>query len=147
MSIAEEIDSFFAVVIAVKNMDQAIENYKKLGFELIDRSDRKDWGLEAAQFKVGDGVFELLAPVAEDKDVAKTIRKFLDQKGEGVYEIAVNVRNIDAVNEFIKKQGVRTLNEPSPVPVPSMSDRKLLWVSPKSANGVFLEYITSPRKK
>jgi methylmalonyl-CoA/ethylmalonyl-CoA epimerase len=147
MSIAGEIDSFFAVVIAVKNMDQAIENYKKLGFELIDRSDRKDWGLEAAQFKVGDGVFELLAPVAEDKDVAKTIRKFLDQKGEGVYEIAVNVRNIDAVNEFIKKQGVRTLNEPSPVPVPSMSDRKLLWVSPKSANGVFLEYITSPRKK
>jgi methylmalonyl-CoA/ethylmalonyl-CoA epimerase len=147
MSIAGEIDSFFAVVIAVKNMDQAIENYKKLGFELIDRSDRKDWGLEAAQFKVGDGVFELLAPVAEDKDVAKTIRKFLDQKGEGVYEIAVNVRNIDAVNEFIKKQGVRTLNEPSPVPVPSMSDRKLLWVSPKSANGVFLEYITSPNKK
>jgi len=147
MSIAGEIDSFFAVVIAVKNMDQAIENYKKLGFELIDRSDRKDWGLEAAQFKVGDGIFELLAPVAEDKDVAKTIRKFLDQKGEGVYEIAVNVRNIDAVNEFIKKQGVRTLNEPSPVPVPSMSDRKLLWVSPKSANGVFLEYITSPRKK
>ena len=96
---------------------------------------------------MGDGIFELLSPVAEDKDVAKTIRKFLDQKGEGVYEIAVNVRNIDAVNEFIKKQGVRTLNEPSPVPVPSMSDRKLLWVSPKSANGVFLEYITSPRKK
>jgi len=147
MSIAGEIDSFFAVVIAVRNMEQAIENYKKLGFELIDRSDRKDWGLEAAQFKVGEGVFELLAPVAPDKDVAKTIQKFLDQKGEGVYEIAVNVRNIDAVNEYIKKQGVRTLNEPSPVPVPSMADRKLLWVSPKSTNGVFLEYITSPRKK
>ena len=146
MSIAGEIHSFYAVVIAVRNMEQAIENYKKLGFELIDRSDRKDWGLEAAQLKVGDGVFELLAPVDNTKDVAKTVLKFLDQKGEGVYEIAVNVRNIDTVYEHVKKQGVRTLNEPSPVPVPSMADRKLLWVSPKSANGVFLEYITSPRK-
>jgi len=146
MSISGKIDGFYAVVIAVNDLDQGIENYKKLGFELIDRSSREDWGLVAAQFKVGEGVFELLSPVDEDKDVAKIVRKFLDQKGEGVYEIAVNVRDIDAVNSFVKEQGVRTLNEPSPVPVPSESYRKLLWVSPKSTNGVFLEYITTPNK-
>ena len=107
MTIAKEIDGFWGVVVAVKNLDEAIENYKKIGFQLIDRSARKEWGLEAAQFKVGDGgaVIELITPVSEDKDVAKVLRKFLDQRGEGVYEVAVNVANIDAVNSFVKKQG------------------------------------------
>lgn len=146
MSIAGEIESFFAVVVAVKNLDEAIENYKKLGFQMIDRSKREQWGLEAAQFKVGDGIFELLTPVSEDKDVAKMLRKFLEQKGEGVYEVAVNVGNIDTVYSFVKKQGVRTLGEPMPLPVPAESYRKLIWVSPKSTNGVFLEFITPAKK-
>ena len=38
MTIAKEIDGFWGVVVAVKNLDQAIENYKKIGFQLIDRS-------------------------------------------------------------------------------------------------------------
>jgi hypothetical protein len=113
---------------------------------LIDRSARKEWGLEAAQFKVGDGgaVIELITPVSEDKDVAKVLRKFLDQRGEGVYEVAVNVANIDAVNSFVKKQGVKTLGEP--MPVPAYAQRKLIWVSPKSTNGVFLEFMTTDTK-
>jgi methylmalonyl-CoA epimerase len=148
MTIAKEIDGFWGVVIAVKNLDEAIENYKKIGFEFIERSARVEWGLEAAQFKVGDGgaVIELITPVSEDKDVAKVLRKFLDQRGEGVYEVAVNVANIEAVNSHVKKQGVRTLGEPMPVPVPAYAHRKLMWVSPKSTNGVFLEFMTTDTK-
>ena len=148
MTIAKEMESFWGVVIAVKNLDNAIDNYKKLGFELTDRSARLEWGLEAAQFKVGnDGaIFEFITPVDETKDVAKVLRKFLDQKGEGVYEVAVNVGNIDAVNAHVKQQGIKTLGEPMPVPVPAYAHRKLMWVSPKSTNGVFLEFMTSDTK-
>lgn len=148
MTIAKEIDSFWGVVIAVKSLDNAIENYKKIGFELVDRSARVEWGLEAAQFKVGNGgaIFEFITPVDESKDVAKVLRKFLDQRGEGVYEVAVNVGNIDAVNAHVKQQGIRTLGEPMPVPVPAYAHRKLMWISPKSTNGVFLEFMTSDTK-
>jgi methylmalonyl-CoA epimerase len=148
MTIENEIAGFWGVVVAVKNLDEAIENYKRMGFQMVDRSAREQWGLEAAQFKVGnDGaVIELITPVSEDKDVAKVVRKFLDQRGEGVYEVAVNVANIDAVNAFVKKQGVRTLGEPMPVPVPAYAHRKLMWVSPKATNGVFLEFMTMDPK-
>ncbi len=148
MTISNQIDSFWGVVIAVKDLDAAIDNYTKLGFELVDRSDRVEWGLEAAQFKVGnDGaVFEFITPVDETKDVAKVLRKFLDQRGEGVYEVAVNVADIDAVNAHVKKQGIRTLGEPMQVPVPQYAHRKLMWVSPKSTNGVFLEFMTTDTK-
>ena len=97
---------------------------------------------------MGDGgaVIELITPVSEDKDVAKVLRKFLDQRGEGVYEVAVNVANIEAVNSFVKKQGIKTLGEPMPVPVPAYAHRKLMWVSPKSTNGVFLEFMSTDTK-
>jgi methylmalonyl-CoA epimerase len=148
MTIAREIDGFWGVVVAVRNLDEAIANYQKIGFQMIDRSARETWGLEAAQFKVGDGgaVIELISPVSEDKDVAKVVRKFLDQRGEGVYEVAVNVADIDAVNRHVNEQGVRTLGAPMPVPVPAYTHRKLMWISPKSTNGVFLEFMTSDPK-
>lgn len=149
MTIDNEIDGFWGVVVAVKNLDDAIANYKRMGFELVDRSPRETWGLEAAQFKVGNtgAVIELITPVSESKDVAKVLRKFLEQRGEGVYEVAINVKNIDAVNAAMKSQGVRTLGEPMPVPVPAYAHRKLMWLSPKSTNGVFLEFMTTDTRR
>lgn len=149
MTIDNEIDGFWGVVIAVKNLDDAIANYQRMGFTLVDRSPRELWGLEAAQVKVGNtgAVIEFITPVDETKDVAKVLRKFLEQKGEGVYEVAINVKNIDAVNAAMKAQGVRTLGEPMPVPVPAYAHRKLMWISPKSTNGVFLEFMTVDTKR
>jgi methylmalonyl-CoA epimerase len=144
MTVAKEVLGYWGVVIAVKNLDTAIENYKKMGFEMTDRSPRTEWGLEAASFKVGDqgAIFEFITPVDEDKDVAKIVRKFLNDRGEGVFEVVLDVANIDAINDHMKKQGVKTLGEPMPVPVPAFAHRKLMWISPKSTNGVFLEFMT-----
>jgi len=140
MSIAEQMKGLFAVVVAVNDLDEAIKSYQKLGFELTDRSAREEWGLEAAQFQIGDGMIELLAPVAENRQVAQAVRSFLDKRGEGVYEVAIRVADIDAVNSFIKGKGARIVAEPHSVP--TAPERRLMWVSPRSTHGVALEFIT-----
>ncbi len=140
MSVADQMKGVYAVVVAVKNMDEAIASYKKLGFELLNRTPREAWGLDAAQFKAGGGgIIELLAPVAEDKPVAQTVRKFLDKNGEGVYQVAIEVGDIDAVNRHVKESGVRIVQEPHPLP--SHPTVKAMWISPKSTHGIFLEFI------
>jgi len=141
MSVGKEMKGLHVVVVAVNNMDEAVQSYQNLGFELLNRTPREQWGLEAAQFSAGNGsMIELLSVVAEDKPVAQQVRKFLDRNGEGVYEVAVQVGDIDAIHNFIKDKGVRIIAEPQPLPpAPHL---KIMWVSPKSTHGVFLEYIT-----
>jgi len=141
MSIAEVMKGIHVVVVAVNNLDEAIQSYQKLGFELLNRSPREKWGLDAAQFNAGGGsMIELLTPVAEDKPVAQAVRKFLDKNGEGVYEVAIQVSDVDAVYQHVKEKGVRIIAEPHPLP--SNPARKVMWVSPKSTHGVFLEFIS-----
>ena len=48
MSLTKEMKGFFAVCVAVHNLDEAIKNYQKVGFELVERNVREEWGLEAA---------------------------------------------------------------------------------------------------
>jgi methylmalonyl-CoA epimerase len=140
MNLSNQIKGFFAVVIAVENLDEGIKNYQKIGFELIDRSLREDWGLEAAQLKVGESsVFELLSPISLEKPVAKTVRKFLDKNGEGVYEIAVEINDVEVAYKYNKETGVNIIAPPHPLPI--FPTTKLMWISPKSTNGVFLEFI------
>ena len=141
MNIGDRSKGIFGVVVAVNNLDEAIKNYQRLDFELVDRSSRETWGLEAAQFKTGENsMIELVSPVAEDKEVAQIVRKFLDKNGEGVYMVAVNVADIDAVCKSLKEKGVRIAAEPQIVP--GFPKQKQMWVSPRSTNGVFLEFIT-----
>ncbi len=90
MKDSDHMKGIFAVVLAVNNLDAAIESYKKLGFEFLERTPRAAWGLEAAQFKMGGNTkLELLAAVDLEKPTAQTVKKFLDKNGEGVYQIPV----------------------------------------------------------
>ena len=87
-------------------------------------------------------MIELLSPIA-DKPVAKIVRNFLEKKGEGVYEVAIAVNDVDAVNRYMKENGVRVGAEPAPVPpnAYTSANARLMWMSPKTLNGVFLEFI------
>jgi methylmalonyl-CoA/ethylmalonyl-CoA epimerase len=137
-----QVKSFFAVVVAVNNLEEAINNYQKLGFELLKRIANPEWGLAAAQLKVGDmSVVELISPVDSAKAVAQTVRNFLDRKGEGVYEVAIEVEDIEAMNRVAREGGARVVAEP--VSSPIQPDTKIMWISPKSANGVFLQFMNN----
>jgi methylmalonyl-CoA/ethylmalonyl-CoA epimerase len=140
MNASNHVTGIFAVVLAVNNLDEAIESYKKLGFELLERTPRAAWGLEAAQFKAGGiSVVELLTPTDLTKPTAQTVRKFLDKNGEGVYQVAFLVDDLDAVHRQVKESGARMIGEPHELP--SHPGLKVMWVSPKSTHGLFLEFM------
>ncbi len=140
MKVANHITGIYAVVLAVNNLDEATENYKKLGFEFLERTPRAEWGLEAVQLKAGGiSIVELLTPVDLNKPTAQTVRKFLDKNGEGVYQIAFLVDDLDAVHRHAKGNGARIIGEPHFLP--SHPGIKVMWVSPKSTHGLFMEFM------
>jgi hypothetical protein len=61
----------FALVIAVRDLDAALESYAALGFGVKHRAPRSEWGIDAAVLDIEDAMLELIAPVDETKPVAQ----------------------------------------------------------------------------
>jgi hypothetical protein len=84
--------SIYELVIAVENLEDAVEAYQAMGFTL-DRRDRNEGlGIDQAFFTMGDGtVIELAQPFDPDKAVGKGLAR----NGEGLYMIAMTVDDVD----------------------------------------------------
>ena len=142
MNINDQMGGIWAVVLAVKDLDAACKQYAALGFRMQVREHRVAWGIEAAKFETGNNsMIELLSPKEPGNSVSDAVQRFLDKNGDGVYQVAVRVRDIDAVNAYLKQQdGVKVVSEPHPLP--SAPEVKAMWISPRSTHGVFLEFIS-----
>ncbi len=142
MNINDQMGGIWAVVLAVKDLDAACSKYEALGFKLLVREHRVAWGIEAAKFDTGgNSMIEILSPREPGNGVSDAVQKFLDRNGEGVYQVAVRVHDIDAVNAHLQQQeGVKVVSEPHPLP--SAPEVKAMWISPRSTHGVFLEFIS-----
>ena len=85
--------------IAVKNLDEAIQFYKKLGLEVEGFELIESQKVKVAFIPIGDIRLELLEPTSEDSTVAK----FLVKKGEGIHHIAFEVDEIKAVLKKLRR--------------------------------------------
>lgn len=96
--------SIYELVIAVENLEEAVEAYESMGFTL-DRRDRNEGlGIDQAFFKMGDGtIIELAQPFDPDKAVGKGLAR----NGEGLYMIAMTVDDVDEAAKGMKERGVR----------------------------------------
>ena len=141
MSINNQMGGFWAVVLAVKDLDAACKQYEALGFRMTVREMRSAWGIEAAKFDSGNtSMIEILTPRSPGNPVSDAVQKFLDRNGDGVYQVAVRVHDINAVNAHLKEQpGVKIISEPHPLP--NAPEVQAMWLSPRSTHGVFLEFI------
>ena len=141
MNINDQMGGIYAVVLAVKDLDRACKQYAALGFRMQEREHRTAWGIEAAKFDSGNGsMIELLSPAQPGNKVSDAVQKFLDKNGDGVYQVAIRVRDIDAVNTHLKQQAdIKVVGEPHALP--SAPQVKVMWISPRSTHGVFLEFI------
>jgi methylmalonyl-CoA/ethylmalonyl-CoA epimerase len=141
MNIDDQMSGIYAVVLAVKDLDSACKQYAALGFRMQERERRAAWGIEAAKFDSGNGsMIELLTPAQPGNKVSDAVQRFLDKNGDGIYQIAIRVRDIDAVNAHLKGQeNVKVVAEPHALP--SAPQVKVMWISPRSTHGIFLEFI------
>jgi methylmalonyl-CoA/ethylmalonyl-CoA epimerase len=131
MSLIRKIDH---IGIAVKNLDEAIETYKKLGFELKEIEEVSEQKVKVAMLPVGESKIELLEATSEDSAIAK----FLEKRGEGIHHIAVNVEDIENALENAKNNGLQLIDEKPRI---GAGGKKVAFVHPKSTKGVLLEFV------
>jgi methylmalonyl-CoA/ethylmalonyl-CoA epimerase len=127
--------------VAVPDLDAAIELYtKSFGMTLVHEETNEEQGVREAMMSVGGdadptgGCIQLLAPLNEES----TIAKFLDRSGPGLQQLALRVRDVEAVSAVLRERGLRLLYD---TPRRGTSDSRINFVHPKDAGGVLVELV------
>lgn len=97
----------------------------------VIRSDEYDMVVQ--MFRTGNIEFELMQPLYPES----IIGRFLQKREEGLHHIAFEVENIVETLRWVKKHGVKIINE-QPI---SVSDLKVAFLHPESFGGVLIELI------
>jgi methylmalonyl-CoA/ethylmalonyl-CoA epimerase len=127
--------------VAVPDLDEAIELYStSFGMTLVHEETNEEQGVREAMMSVGGdadptgGCIQLLAPLDEDS----TIAKFLDRSGPGLQQLALRVRDIEAVSAVLRERGLRLLYD---APKHGTANSRVNFVHPKDAGGVLVELV------
>jgi methylmalonyl-CoA/ethylmalonyl-CoA epimerase len=127
-----EIKKINHVAIVVQDIDEALGFWRdQLGLELDHIEDVSSQGSKVAFMPVGESEVELVQPT----DPESGLGKYLEKRGEGLHHLCIEVDDIEAMLEFLKKKDVRLINE-TPVDLPG---RRMAFVHPKAGNGVLIE--------
>ncbi|WP_100613633.1 methylmalonyl-CoA epimerase [Confluentibacter citreus] len=119
--------------IAVKNLNDANELYTKLfGKPSYKTEVVESESVKTSFFMVGKNKIELLEATDEDSIIAK----FIAKKGEGIHHIAFEVENINEEIKRLKDEGFVVLSD---MPKQGADNKLVVFLHPKSANGVLIE--------
>ena len=119
--------------IAVKDLDAAIEFYRKLGLEVEGTEVVESQKVKVAFIPVGDTRIELLAATSEDSPIAK----FIEKRGEEIQHLALSIDNIEKQIELAVGHGIQMIDTE---PRPGAHNTQIAFAHPKSTNGVLVEF-------
>ncbi len=125
--------------IAVSDLDEGVRRYRDglgLRFEGIEEvpSER----VRVAILFAGETRIELLQGVGEDS----AISKFVEKRGPGIHHLAFEVADGQAEIGRLEALGMQVLDES---PRPGAHGCKVVFVHPKSMEGVLTELVEVPR--
>ena len=124
------ITAFDHLVVRVKDLDEGINTYKALGFELDRTDESAALGIKQAFFNLpGGGFIEVVAPLTADSAVGQS----LESRGEGMHTISFAVDDMEATCAELKAGGARLIGEGAPQ----------VFVHPKSTHGILLQLTSS----
>ena len=123
------------VVIAVNNVEEAVKLYTdNFGLQVSQSGTRPDLGLKNAFLPVGDATIELIEPLDPQQG---PIAKFLQNRGEGMYMLELEVEDIDSAIQSLKEKGVRLLGaDPE-----SRAKGSPTFIHPQAAKGVLIQLV------
>ena len=125
--------------IATPSLDESVELWSKLGFSPSEDKINEDQGVKIRYLKgSGNTRIELLEPLSEESPVGR----FIESRGPGVQQIAIDVEDIDSMISDLVGIGVRMVSE---VPVIGSDGLRIAFVHPSSAGGVLIELVESPK--
>ena len=128
------------IAIAVKSVDEAVKDYQsvlnidQLEFEVVPNEKVK-----VAMLELEDTRIELMEPTSDDSP----IKKFLDERGEGIHHIAITADDIEKDVAKASEKGMKMLGG-----LRSGSyGRRITFIHPKSLHGVLTELCEAQRKE
>ena len=127
------------VTIIVKNLDKALETYRKI-LHLTPEDNRiRDLPLyRLAMLPVPSGArIELVEPKAKTKSLGAD---FLKEHGEGVCSLSIFMDDFDNEVKTLRQRGV-TVKDETVANVHAGYPLRLGWVSPEQSHGVWLELV------
>jgi methylmalonyl-CoA/ethylmalonyl-CoA epimerase len=131
MAVAKRINH---VAIAVKDLDTAVRTFtSNFGFPVTRRTEAPALGIALAALGIGDAELELFTPTTTGNAPAK----FLAERGEGMYVLALETDDLDAAVGALSARGVKV----GPVTPSADGKSRLAFLSPKFTHGVLLELI------
>lgn len=126
--------------IAVKDLETAIETYEKLlNTPCYKREVVESQKVETAFLKTGQSKVELLGAT----DSESVITKHIEKRGEGMHHIAFEVEDIHSEIERLKAEGFTLLSD---IPKPGADKKQIVFLHPKSSNGVLVELCQTVKK-
>ena len=126
------------VGIAVQDLDAAVQEYRRsLGVEPTHREVVHDQGVEEVLFAVGASYIQLLGALGPQTPVGR----FLSKHGEGIHHVGYRVRDIEAVLERLRSEGVPLVDQS---PRPGSRGTTVAFVHPRGFRGVLVELVQEP---
>ena len=125
--------------IATPSLDDSVELWSKLGFTPSEDKINEDQGVKIRYLKgSGNTRIELLEPLSEETPVGR----FINRRGPGVQQIAIDVDDIESMISDLVGIGVRMVSE---VPVIGSDGLRIAFVHPSSTGGILIELVESPK--
>ena len=119
--------------IAVKNLEDSLHIFQDiLGMKCSDLEEVAEQKVKTACLPIGESKIELLESTSPEGAIAR----YIEKRGEGIHHIALEVDDINAVLEDLKKKGVQLIDQ---VPRNGVGGSKIAFLHPKSTNGVLIE--------
>jgi methylmalonyl-CoA/ethylmalonyl-CoA epimerase len=118
--------------IAVRDLDEGIAFYQKLGLSLEAIEEVPSQMVKVAFFPVGDTRIELLSPTSDESPIAR----FIEKKGEGIQHLAFAVDDLPQALRDSEVEGIRLIDKE---PRPGAHGADIAFLHPKSTGGVLIE--------
>ncbi|MFL2974784.1 MAG: methylmalonyl-CoA epimerase [Candidatus Thalassarchaeaceae archaeon] len=125
--------------IATPSLDESGELWSKLGFSQSVDNISEDQGVKIRYLQgIGNTRIELLEPLSKETPVGR----FIERRGPGVQQIAIDVEDIESMISDLIDIGVRMVSEE---PVIGSDGHRIAFVHPSSAGGVLIELVESSK--
>ena len=127
------------IAVAVRDMKLAVEDFeKKLGMSCDRIEDVHDEQSQVAFFDLGGAHLELITPLSAGSPLSRS----LEQRGEGLHHICLEVEDIEATVKALKLAGLRTVTEHPNV---GAGGSRIIFLHPKAMHGVLIELVEKPK--
>jgi methylmalonyl-CoA epimerase len=132
-----EVGSFHHVAVAVEDLDEAVETYRRLfDAEVEFRGRIPGQGVEACYLRLGSGRIELLAALGDDTPVGR----FLGRRGPGMHHVAFVVDDLPAAIRELTAAGANVIDTE---PRPGLGGHQVSFIHPESVHGVLVEVVSN----